>query len=171
MAYKGKGQQVNRANLADVFGVSLPTIDSWVRAGCPLIQRGSKGVEWTFNTADVSKWLRDRAAQDASENFIQDEAELKRRKLAAETTMAELELAKAKGEVAPLDQMERNLSKLFAEIRANMRNIPGRVVTRVIGETDERKIKAALMDEIDQVLEALASLDLAVDDPQEDEEE
>ena len=52
-----KGKQVTRQALADVFGVSLPTIDAWVRKGCPFVEKGGRGQEWQFNTAQVSKWL------------------------------------------------------------------------------------------------------------------
>ena len=51
-----KGKQVTRQALADVFGVSLPTIDAWVRKGCPFVEKGGRGQEWQFNTAQVSKW-------------------------------------------------------------------------------------------------------------------
>jgi phage terminase Nu1 subunit (DNA packaging protein) len=85
---------------------------------------------------------------------------------------AELDLAKAKGLVAPLDQIERNLARVFAEVRANMRNLPGVVVSQLIGETDERKFKQVMLREIDQVLEVLADADLTAEpeDGEEDEE-
>jgi phage terminase Nu1 subunit (DNA packaging protein) len=76
--------------------------------------------------------LRDRAVADATGDVQADEGELKRRKLAAETAKAELELAKARDQVAPLDQVERMVSKAFAQVRAGMRNIPGRTVTMLI---------------------------------------
>ena len=37
-----KGKQVTRQALADVFGVSLPTIDAWVRKGCPFVEKGGQ---------------------------------------------------------------------------------------------------------------------------------
>ena len=43
---KSKGQVVNRADLANINGVSLPTIDDWVRRGCPVMQRGARGRAW-----------------------------------------------------------------------------------------------------------------------------
>lgn len=172
MAYKGKGTIVNRAGLADVFGAATPTVDTWVRRGCPFVQRGGRGKEWQFNTAAVSEWLRDQAREEVGGTVFADESELKRRKLAAETSLAELELAKAKGAVAPLEEVEREVANAFATVKANMRNIPGRVVTLLIGETEERRFKTVLLAEIDQALEALADADLAgVDDVTEDEEE
>lgn len=163
-------RHVNRAALAEIFGKTMPTVDSWVRAGCPVVKRGSKGIEWQFDTAAVADWLRDRAVREATGTATLDEAELKRRKLAAETETAELELAKSKMLVAPLDQIERNVSRAFAELRANLRNIPTNIVSLLIGETDERRFKSVLLAEIDQALTAMADSDLTGDEDAEDDE-
>lgn len=74
-----KGKQVTRQALADVFGVSLPTIDAWVRKGCPFVEKGGRGQEWQFNTAQVSKWLRDRDVEEATGDIPDDMDELKLR--------------------------------------------------------------------------------------------
>ena len=60
-----KGKQVTRQALADVFGVSLPTIDAWVRKGCPFVEKGGRGQEWQFNTAQATKRLPERAVAEA----------------------------------------------------------------------------------------------------------
>lgn len=161
MTSKGKGQVLNRGELAQFFGVSSPTIDSWVRAGCPIITKGARGVAASFNSADIANWLRTKARDEGAGTVKADESELKRRKLAAETGLAELELAQARSLVAPLDQVERMVSRAFAEVRAGLRNIPSRVVSQLIGETNERTFKKVLLDEIDQALEALSNADLS----------
>lgn len=171
MAAKGKGQQCNRGEISEFFGVTPPTVDSWVRAGCPVIQRGSKGVAAIFNTADVSKWLRDKAREEGSGTSLADESELKRRKLAAEAEKAELELAKAKGEVATIEDFERAQSAMMAAIRANMRNVPGRAVLQLLGCTDEAEFKAKLMDEIDLALVTAAEADLDIPDEEDDDDD
>lgn len=171
MAYTGKGQRINRTAVADIFGVSINTIDGWVKSGCPVIQRGARGVEWVFNSADVSRWLNGRAVDTANGGVALNEKELRIRRLAAETALSELELAKAKALVAPLEQVERMATRAFAEVRANIRNVPGRVVSMLIGETDERRFKEVLAGELDQALEALASADLVDDDEPEGEED
>lgn len=160
MGYKGKGQIVNRTVLADIFGVALNTIDMWVRAGMPVVARGSQGVAWEFNTANCLKWRQDEAAAKAGDGEKDLDA-LKIRKLAAETALAELELAKARSDVAPIEQIDLMLSRTFATVRAGMMNIPSRVVSQLIGETDERRFKSVLGDEINIVLENLASTDLS----------
>lgn len=168
---KGRGKKVNRAELATVFGVSLVTIDAWVRAGCPFDERGTgKGSPWVFDTADVAAWRESRAFENGGQGEQTDDNALKRRKMTAETQLAELELAREMGLVAPLDQMERALQRVFAEIRGNLRNIPSRVASLIVGETDERILKSTLLAEIDLVLESLTTFDLA-DDTEADEDD
>jgi phage terminase Nu1 subunit (DNA packaging protein) len=47
---------VNRAELANLFEVSLPTIDAWVRNGCPVVERGGRGREWKFHVPEIFNW-------------------------------------------------------------------------------------------------------------------
>lgn len=174
MAKPIKGKALTLAELADFFGVSIPTVNAWIRNGCPFVTKGGKGRAWEFDSAAVATWLKDKAVTDATGQSQADEAELKRRKLEAETTKAELELAKAKGELAPLDQVERMVAKAFAEVRAGMRNLPQRTVSMLIGETDERRFKTKMMAEIDEVLKSLDAaslLDGYDDEATSDEEE
>lgn len=173
MAYKGKGKRVNRLELADVFGVAATTVDLWIKNGCPVLERSTgKGSAWVLDTAAIAAWLRDRAVSDAVGEGPGDEENLKLRRMKAETLKAELELAKARGEVAPLEQIERVVNKAFAEVRANMRNLPARVVSQLIGMTDEREFKSVLLGEIDIALESLAHASLAdADAPDSDPDE
>ncbi|WP_038210482.1 terminase small subunit [Xylella fastidiosa] len=168
---KQQGKQVNRAGLSEIFGVALPMVDQWARNGCPVVKRGGRGREWTFDTAVVARWLRDKAAEEAAGGAVADIEEWKRRKIAAEAQREELHLADAKKQVAPLEQVEKTLARVFAEVRANLRTIPGRTVALLLGETDERRYKRVLLQEIDQTLENLASLDLTQEDTDPDEDE
>lgn len=158
-----KGQAVTRQGLADVFGVALPTVDGWVRQGCPYLKKGGRGSQWEFDTATVATWMKDKAATEAKGTKDATTEELARRKAQASTELAELELAKAKGEVAPIDQVMRAVSRAFAEVRAGMRNLPSRTVSQLIGETDERRFKSVMLAEIDEVLKSLADASLLED--------
>ncbi|WP_417842015.1 hypothetical protein [Terasakiella sp.] len=158
---KGKGQIANRTEIANFFGVSMPTVDYWVQGGCPVVQRGGKGKSWQFNTAEISAWREEQIrAQGAQSGDEQDERQLKRRQQLAATKRTELALAKECGLVAPIEQFQRGLANLFAEVKAGMRNIPSRVAPTLIGENDERRIRAVVLAEVDLVLEALANADL-----------
>lgn len=166
-----RGTQLNKQELADFFGVTPPTVDQWVRAGCPIVQKGSKGVAAIFNSAEVAKWRVEKAAEDAGGGAKASEQELKLRKLAAETAKSELELAKAKGEVAPIIEFERVQAARMSSIRANLRNVPARAVLQLLGCTDETEFKKTLMDEIDLALVTSAEQDIEVEEEEEQDEE
>lgn len=154
---KGKGQIVSRQGLAELFGMSLNTVDHWVRTGCPVVQKGGPGKKWQFNTADVLGWRDDKAREEAGGATTKDEKALRLRGLEARTLRDELDLAKARAEVVPVEQYERALTMACAELRTGMRNVPGRAVRMLIGETDETRFKSVLLAEIDQALEGMAN--------------
>jgi len=148
--------KLNRTELAAFFEKSLPTIDSWVRKGCPVLQRGGRGREWLFNPADVAEWRIDSKVAEATGATQASYEELKSRKLLAEVQLAEIEAAKARDEVLGVEFVKLNLSNLFEEVKTNLRNVPGRVVSSIVGNTNEREIKELLLTEIDIALTALA---------------
>lgn len=169
MAFKGKGKAVNRGELAEVFGASLNTVTGWVRSGCPFVQRGSQGKPWKFNTRDVSEWLRDEARAESEADGPLDENQLKLRKMAADAAHAELDLAVARRKVAPIDEFERARAMENAVIRANVMNVPSRVVSQLIGETSEARFKEVLSGELVQALETAADADVELDDEEGDD--
>lgn len=155
---------VNRAKLAEIFDVALTTIDAWVKKGCPVVQRGARGVEWSFNTADVARWREDERARQAAGTVPDDREKLDLRRAQADTLRAELELAKAREEVAPVSEFEKATARLMATIRTNMLNIPQRAVLRLLGEANETVFKKVLREEITLALETSAEADLILDD-------
>lgn len=112
------------------------------------------------------RFLQERSLRSDSSPIDYHTEKARLTKLQADT--AEIELAKARGDVAAISQIEKNLAGLFAEVRTNIRNVPDRVVSSLIAMTDEREFKARLLREIDLVLDALAESDVLIE-PSEDE--
>lgn len=161
MAKAASGMRFSRAQVAECFGVAATTVDAWVKRGCPVAQRGSRGVEWVFNSADVARWLRDSAVAEATGDDADPMEDLRLRKLRAETEVAELELAKAKASVVDLPAVERVLGSVMSELQVRLRALPGRVAPAALGETDETVFKRVLLEEIDAALEKLAAFDVS----------
>lgn len=157
------GVKLNRSGLAEHMGVSLPTVDRWVKEGMPVVQRGGRGVEWSFDLADVISWYAERTAS-ARAGKVDDIEEIERRTAKAKMEKAELELAMAKSEVAPVSEFERAQSSLMASIRQNIMNVPSRAVLQLLGETDETIFKIKLRSELTTALEQAASADLEIPD-------
>lgn len=149
----------SRVGLAGKLRVSLPTVDAWVRAGCPYKKRGGRGREWEFDLADVVDWREEHARQSAL-GEISNEDEIRRQILAVDLESKAFDLAEKKKLVAPIDEMSRMMAHVFGEVRAGIRNLPSRCVSQLTNEDDPKKIKKILMDEIDIVLRALEGKDL-----------
>ena len=49
-------RRANKAQCAAFFGISLPTVETWIRQGMPVAQKGSRGVSWVIDLADVARW-------------------------------------------------------------------------------------------------------------------
>lgn len=161
---------VNRQELANAMGVSLPTIDKWVRDGCPAKTRGSKGTQWEFVVADVVAWWGNKQREAAAGAGVADEDELKRRAQAANTGRAELAFAREKGEVAPVREFEMATAKIMAAIRQNVMTVPQRAVLQLLGETDEATFKRKLKAELHLALEQSSVAEIDLDEDEEDEE-
>lgn len=157
---KGNGQKVNRSGLAAVFGVSMPTVDAWVRNGCPGVKTGSgKGGGWEFDTADVMRWLQKRAADDAGGGEVADENALKRRRMAVTLKADELSLARDMGLVAPIEDFERTQAKVFAMLRQGIMTVPARVAMSLVGEKSETRIKQVITSALTEALTKVAEID------------
>jgi phage terminase Nu1 subunit (DNA packaging protein) len=167
------GQRVNRSDLASVFGVSLPTINAWVKRGCPVVQRGRKGKPWEFDTADVANWREQQAAEAAvGDTSKLDIDEAKRRKEAADAALKELELARLRNEVVSVSLIADVIGDQFSTCRARLLALPAKAAPLVIGHEDLSQVRDILEQ---QVRDALAELsgydgDAAGDDAAEDPE-
>lgn len=151
------GKQVNRSELAEVFGKSLPTISTWITKGCPVVERGRRGKEWVFDTADVANWLEQVAVtniQGDTSKLDMDEA--KRRKTAAEAALAELDLAKARGEVIESATVEKAWSDLILSFRAKVLSVPPKMAPMLIVAGDVAEIERLLDDSLREALTELA---------------
>jgi phage terminase Nu1 subunit (DNA packaging protein) len=49
---------VNKAGMAQLFGVSLKTVDDWIRKGAPVLKPGSNGVSYEIDSGPFVEWVR-----------------------------------------------------------------------------------------------------------------
>ncbi|OKT19358.1 hypothetical protein ACN57_25140 [Escherichia coli] len=52
--------EVNKKQLADIFGASIRTIQNWQEQGMPVLRGGGKGNEVLYDSAAVIKWYAER---------------------------------------------------------------------------------------------------------------
>lgn len=132
------GRILNRKDVAEVFGCSLPTVDVWIGEGMPAVKQGAKGSPWEFDSVAVHQWLvkkakatrRTRANRfgEGGETPEQPEGEsgeeAKARKARADASLSELELAEALKLVAPVAVIAKTLSDEISKARARILAIP-----------------------------------------------
>ena len=153
------GLSVNRSGLADILGVSLPTVDSYLKRGMPFVARGCKGQEWAFNTRDVIDWLRAQDVEQAvADRPASPDIEAARlRKTMAEAELAELELAKQRGQYFSRDVIDRLVVGAFTIVRTTLVNFPAKLASRVPSPELAREVFKIAGDEIDAMLDQLSS--------------
>ncbi|MEM9302509.1 MAG: terminase small subunit [Pseudomonadota bacterium] len=147
--------QVNLSECAEFFGVQLNTIKAWVNKGAPVIQRGGKGTPWKLDTVEVYEWREAAIREDALGSIdFTDYEEARRRKIAAEAAMAELELMKARGELLVIEEVIADQAARDANMRARVLGIGAKIAPLIEGmSVNERRT------EIDRACrEALAEL-------------
>lgn len=152
------GVEVSKAELANLYGLSLPTIGQWVNKGCPWITKGAPGKQWKFNTADVATWREEHIAQQVQGDTSQlDIDEARRRKLAAEAAMMELDLAKRRGEVIEIEQVAAIIGDDYANVRAKLLSLPTKLAPMLTGIEDPLECKALIERGVTEALEELTA--------------
>lgn len=130
---KRSGQIVNRADMAAIIGVVPNTITEWVRRGCPVLERGSHGREYQFDTAAVIQWRMDclqsemMEREGAAPDFDRDRA----RKMQADADLAEIERDLARGKVIERREVLAAVTSEYATVRTRLGSLPGLIAPRV----------------------------------------
>lgn len=60
--------EVNKKQLADIFGASIRTIQNWQEQGMPVLRGGGKGNEVLYDSAAVIRWYAERDAEIENES-------------------------------------------------------------------------------------------------------
>ncbi|HCS5828350.1 TPA: terminase small subunit [Escherichia coli] len=70
--------EVNKKQLADIFGASIRTIQNWQEQGMPVLRGGGKGNEVLYDSAAVIRWYAERDAEIENEKLRREVEELRR---------------------------------------------------------------------------------------------
>lgn len=154
----------NNATAADIgaaFGVSDRTVrEDWIRDGCPHevrpVRRGN-GKAYYFSYAAVSRWYArreiERAIGDVSDI---DTEEAKRRKLAAEAELAEIEVKKARAVLAEVSVMASEVGRDYGRVRARLVQMPSSLAPKLVFLGDIQKGQQILTDAVNDALRELS---------------
>ena len=69
--------EVNKKQLADIFGASIRTIQNWQEQGMPVLRGGGNGNEVLYDSAAVIRWYAERDAEIENEKLRREVEELR----------------------------------------------------------------------------------------------
>ena len=131
--------------VADTFSVSEPTVRSWIKDGCPVVEGGSAGKPYKFDGDAVLAWRREREAQavaDAAERAaerarLQEQLDLlggsaegvyalspKARSEYYDSEAKRMAVARQRGELVERAAMVREIAAVFAYIGDRLQALP-----------------------------------------------
>ncbi len=124
----GRLRRANKSDVAEFFDVSLPTVEGWVRRGCPVVVRGSKTQPWVFDLLHVAEWRINGSRPSAEtdpETLPPGE-----RKSWYESEKKRLEVAASMKELIPAQEIEHAIPTAFAALMQDIRAIPDNLERR-----------------------------------------
>lgn len=157
------GQKVNRNQLAAFLGHDVNTIDGYIAKGMPFLTKAdrSRGIPWTFDTADVVRWLQDQLARSLGvDDSKSDLMEAQKRKAFADAELAELELKRRRSELIDARVVEQAVTTSYIDCKTRLMVIPSKLAPIIAGEPDVKKCKLLLETEIHQALNELGRYEL-----------
>ena|SRR5690349_9553993 len=147
------GQIANRGEMAGLLGISPTTLDRYVQAGCPVLEKGSGRREYRFNSAEVIRWV---LAREGSPGRAQTD-DSRRRHNAAVVELKEFQLAEKRGSMIRVEDVAPILENELANVRSRLLAIPDRLAPKIAAMTDPALVEAALRDEVIAALSELSS--------------
>ena len=149
-------QKVSGAELARVLAVSPTTVANWKGRGVP---RRVHGRQTWFVVAEVVAWNLERAVADALSGKRPDGSidmeEMRKRKMLADTEIAELALEEARAEVVPFDIVVAEVEDSLLRVRGKLLQMPTLYAGRwaKIGRAARMRtaVKAAVYEVLDEL--------------------
>lgn len=153
-----RGRIVNRETLAMLLAIDPRTLDGWVRRGCPIRSRGGRGRAHEFESGAVIEWhLAHSEERRRKARSVVSLDEARQRLTTASALLAELELARVRESLVPIDLVAVVGGALFGAVASRLEAIPAEVADLVAGHRSAAKVRRALEDEFARVLEELVT--------------
>lgn len=163
--------KVNRTELAEILGVSMPTITAWLGEDPPLpyVEGGGKGKPFVFDSVACIDWWAEHKRRrrstgpsnfDGPGDMPETYEEAERRKMIASADKAELELAKAAGRVVEITDVAQAVAEMHVKVRTRLLAIGNKVRVRVTayfgGDKSAEEAVVSVVEEI--VTEAIGEI-------------
>jgi hypothetical protein len=111
-----------------------------------------------FDVPEVWAWREEqKALQAIGDTKSLDIDEARRRKLAAEAALAEIEVSKRRGEVVEIEDVANAVGDDYANLRAKLLSLPTKIAPQLVGNDDAADIEDLLQRLVTEALEELVS--------------
>lgn len=155
-------RSVTRTQLAELLGVHPDTVTDFAKQGMPVISRGGRGAESSYDAVECLAWWRERQGKNAKEAA-------QTRAYEASAKLNELKLAQQRGDLFPREQVIAEGQAFVKAWTSKVRALPRRArQAGVLPTAQEEAALAAicreLLDEISR-WKTLADLRAAMKEP------
>ncbi len=152
------GKVVNKKELAQLFGVSVQSVDGWLGRGCPVLEKTKGSVAaYRFSVQDVVAWKIQREVARALEGRPSGaEQDDFKRKLAAEASLAELKFAREAGLLVTIEDVEAEWAPRISNCRAKLLAVPAKVAVFAHASETAEEVQSLIETAIHEALNELA---------------
>jgi phage terminase Nu1 subunit (DNA packaging protein) len=148
-----KANEVTPKQLAEEFQVTPRQVSHYVEQGMPKRNRGryDRVACWRWRFERKEAEIRDRI-----DNLDKDEADARKKRL--EGDKLEMELAKLRHELAPVEALKTAVERMIQAFRSRMLAIPTKVAARMLGIQSIQEARDIIETEIHQGLNELTTV-------------
>lgn len=147
----------DKAGTAEFFGVSLPTIDKWLRDGMPYIQRGAPRIPWVIDLHAAAKWRYE--ARLPSGELDPETLPPAERKLWYDGETRRRELQERDRHLIPDGEVEQTIATAFATVSQSVLALPDQLERRAgLTPAQSDAVQSAVHESLNDLADRLANL-------------
>lgn len=147
-------RRVHRVQLSELLGVHPDTITDYAKQGMPVVSRGGRGRESSYDTVECLAWWRERQGKNAKEAA-------QTRLYENNASLAELKIAREEGAMLPRDEVVQDGQAVIKGWTAQVRSIPRQA--RHAGIVSSQEQEAGLAGLVRTILLEISSWKVAAD--------
>lgn len=154
-------QKFSAEKLAVLLGVHARTVLDWINSGCPAEKVGRS---WSLDAGEVHEWrVKRERERTITEMGMVDEAQARRRKIAAEAIKAEIEAAKMSGEALSLAEWQASHAAIIGTARAKLLGMGVRLAPELAITADPTECQDLIDSAVRDILDELSNFELPND--------
>lgn len=150
-------RKANKAEAAQFFEISLPTLEKWLREGAPIVQRGERGFSWVLDLKAVAEWRY--TAHLDNGGVDPEKLQPLERKQWYDGERVRRELQIRDRELIQADELEASIGTSYASIAQSLLSLPDYLERRAGLSPEQAEVaESAIHEALDALADRLQSL-------------